>query len=234
MLNNIIKNFNNMADGFNGMALRVFFNKKIIWFKPSRTAGTSLKHVIPTQYIHEWDIKKCIDNNNIFDKNKDDQDATSFIPLTDEEIINNYWKFIIVRNPFDRLVSAWKWSSRSRSRGLNIGGNVSFEKFVKSKMVDKDGNFTNAHWSLQITGGEYKGKMMYDYIGRFEDLPESLNPIAKAFGMSNIYRDFPTMNQTTDPKTREKDSYKKHYTDELIEITSKIYKKDLEAFNYEF
>ena len=155
-------------------------------------------------------------------------------PQLDEEIINNYWKFIIVRNPFDRLVSAWKWSSRSRSRGLNIGGNVSFEKFVKSKMVDKDGNFTNAHWSLQITGGEYKGKMMYDYIGRFEDLPESLNPIAKAFGMSNIYRDFPTMNQTTDPKTREKDSYKKHYTDELIEITSKIYKKDLEAFNYEF
>jgi|TARA_Y100000310_G_scaffold79240_1_gene75901 hypothetical protein len=218
----IIKNFKNMADNSGGMALRVFFNKKIIWFKPSRTAGSSLTREISTNYIHEWDIKKCIDENI------GHQHVNLFTKLTDEEIINNYWKFIIVRNPFDRLVSAWKWSIRA----LNMEKNISFEKFVKSKIVDKDNNFTNPHWSLQITGGEYKGKMLYDYIGRFEDLPESWNYISRAFGKTPSLHTI--VNQTTDPKFKEKDSYKKHYTDELIEITSKIYKKDLEAFNYEF
>ena len=67
--------------------------------------------------------------------------AEHFRTVLGENPYNKLWKVAIVRNPWDRYVSNWKWLTRREStyprkgwkaRGWNgEDGQISFESFVK-------------------------------------------------------------------------------------------------------
>ena len=175
--------------------------------------------------------------------------------MTDNKIKEDYFKFTFVRNPFDRLLSAYIHMELNIARDANTirdprwmvgtpwtegpSSSTSFEDFIKNKIVDDKGMPTNEHWSFQYNGVMTEdGEMFVDYIGRFENLKEDWKYVANKINLSEYLPHIIPIQGTSDyneKKDYKKDTgYRQYYTDELVEIVSNIYKKDLEVFGYEF
>lgn len=114
-------------------------------------------------------------------------------PAIRDEMIQSYFKFMFVRNPFDRLLSAYRdkftrnitWSLYfQRKYGQSIinmfrpndtdawafGTGVKFEEFIGYIIrVRKKGKKLNAHWTSYAELCQ-PCHMKYDFIGKFETL----------------------------------------------------------------
>ena len=92
---------------------------KLIYFKPGKSAGTSIfrRNLQPKG---GWIIQK--DNPKEFNNWLQN--------ITDKEL-NSYFKFIFVRNPFSRLISAWN--------DIDKPYFPDFGKFIQEGIFDKNG-----------------------------------------------------------------------------------------------
>lgn len=185
---------------------------KFIFMKIGRTAGTAIHNTIGRHHEEvslPYFLKSGHSNfieNYINDKN-----------------IKEYFIFTFTRNPFERLISAWKAFVR-KGRASN-----NFKEFIKIKgsghWLKKDGEVSNDHWLPQEKYVEYSNKEQFaNFIGKFENLEEDWKIVSKKIGIkSNI--------KVTANNSK---NYRSFYTDELKEIVSNFYKRDLELFNYKF
>jgi len=159
-----------------------------------------------------------------------------------EEIFNNYFKFSFVRNPWDRVVSFYKF--------LYYAKGVTFEDFVK-KLLPEFVNKNDFFFKSQYDYLYCKGKSCVDFIGRFENLNEDFSKILNTLGLSklkleHINKSKINKGKYSDIKTSFKKlvlnveyqpfypSYKSYYNQELISIVADLYKKDVEFFKYSF
>ncbi|BAO76186.1 sulfotransferase family 2 domain-containing protein [Winogradskyella sp. PG-2] len=158
-----------------------------------------------------------------------------------DEIPDHIWdkafKFTIVRNPYDRVVSAYKMFKGKQ--WSNVFNNFSeFVEFIQWCDVDNHNipKFipTNTYVKLvdniihhcsSFHNPKYRINDM-DYIGKLENLNESLNYIAPYFDVEEI--NLPQLNAT------KKDTYRTYYTDRTRSIIEEKYKADIERFDYEF
>ena len=150
---------------------------------------------------------------------------------------DEYFKFAFVRNPWDRIVSQFKYK----------------HGYIETHIVDQlkkgDGKYNFKHNLLNfrgfldhlvMTNNEKKNlylkqvdwifdknkKNMVDFVGRFENLQEDFNIVCDKIGIP--HRQLPHQN-----KTKHK-HYTEYYNDETREIVAKKYAKDIEYFNYKF
>ncbi|WP_027178983.1 sulfotransferase family protein [Maridesulfovibrio bastinii] len=147
---------------------------------------------------------------------------------------NSYFKFTIVRNPYQRLVSAWKNRVRDKSCLVhNIGyyrdfRTFSFPKFVNYIYKNKF-NYSNLdqHWRPQHIC-IYSPVIEYDFIGHLENFNNDFKFILdKIGGSKNSYEKVNQRVNSTD-----KSDLRSFYTKELQDKVYDIYQKDFEMFNY--
>jgi hypothetical protein len=144
-----------------------------------------------------------------------------------------YFKFTIVRNPWDRLVSAYfflkeggfndvdkKWYDKNISHYRN------FDSFVKGWM-SKTSVYDFIHFVPQYRYIALGDNILVDKVYRFESMDETLNDLSKRFSMKLENKH---LNKTG---SREK-GYRQYYTKESEILVAKIYKKDVELFGYSF
>ena len=161
----------------------------------------------------------------------------------------DYYVFSIVRNPYDRLVSAWKWGEfklRNEPSCLYYqkSRKVYFEEYVRL-LVDKDYRlFNSSCWSEydeyhtlpqfeffpHLNGGHYftdkiNPSFSCDFIGRFETLKEDFEKIC-----SDLFIEKPELPHAYDSKTFESEA---SWSVDLKEKVYSYYKKDFEFFGYE-
>jgi chondroitin 4-sulfotransferase 11 len=149
-----------------------------------------------------------------------------------DESFGDYFKFTIVRNPWDRLVSCWKnkiEAKRVETRkfyydvlGFDNPIGLTFENFVKCLNVDKL-LYADEHWMPLHSMIELNS---VDFIGRFENLQEDFNTICDKIGIPR--QELPHKN-----KTKHK-HYTEYYDSETKQIVAEKYAKDIEYFNYKF
>lgn len=169
------------------------------------------------------------------------------------DIYDSSWKTAIVRNPWDRYVSNWKWLTRKdapnkgwTSRGWKgEEGNITFDDFVRQmgqcySSSTKPHPYQHDKWHIRnqiehITDKD--GNIMVDHIGRFEDLNSEFDLICEKAG---IDCNLPYLNHTghysAQPKKHDpvKIPYSEYYNQELIDIVAERCKEDIDRFGYDY
>lgn len=154
-----------------------------------------------------------------------------------EEVWNNAFKFTIVRNPFARVVSAYKMLRGKK--WSNVYTNFSeFVEFIQ--WCDVENHKVSRYVPINVYGNtvdniihhcssyhnpKYRIDEM-DYIGKLEELNRVLEVLAPHFNVNSI--NLPKLNAT------KADSYREYYTEETKAIIAKKYAKDILRFDYKF
>lgn len=143
----------------------------------------------------------------------------------------SYFKFCFVRNPFDRLVSAYEY--------LKKGGNQNSDLYYKELINDKYPTFDsfvldyldqNKVYSQLLLKPQYtfiyneKEVCMVDFVGRFERINDDFDIIAKRIKIKN------SLKKSNASKRLD---YKDYYNNQNVkEKVIKLYSKDFELLNY--
>lgn len=128
-----------------------------------------------------------------------------------------YFKFAFTRNPWDRVVSAWK----------NRSSIEKFEDFVNVLPAPK--NKIDLFWHTMPQYDhlfDEDDNLMVDKLYRVENLQDDLKEICDQFQLN-----YTTIGKINSSKRK---PYWEYYTDEMAEKISIIYKNDIEKFNYKY
>lgn len=155
----------------------------------------------------------------------------------------SYFSAAIVRNPFARLVSAYKYAGQRRlfeSDDYNIDpdfGFESFEEFCQKYLLRP--NFCapitryNVHFLPQYRfiydgyAAVTKTKPFVDFVGKVENINHDFTHICKKIGVTP-----PPLRHVRSQNIAE--HYSAFYSDESRKIVEKVYAEDLALFGYGF
>jgi hypothetical protein len=208
-------------------SLNCFYYYKCIFVHITKTGGKS--------------ISKTLFGNYSGGHKKVEQ----YIKIFGESAFDRYYKFTFVRNPWDRLYSAYnyfskgainfsqdeKWRVEHAFFNKNLAHLKSFERFVIEWMDEKVVEGELVHFIPQhymITIPEDRNKILVDFVGRYENIEEDF----KALCIKLRRPELPLAKINISNPV--KNSYIKVYSNEMIDKVSKLYAKDIELFNYTF
>ena len=135
---------------------------------------------------------------------------------------NSYFKFGFVRNPWDRVVSLYE-----RTEAQQMKDQMSFTEFVEwiqyssSTCIHSSPHRYQLDWFV-----DPDGKVLADFIGRFERLEEDWAFVARKLGITET---LPHWKLNT--RTRH---YTEYYSARTKEIIAAKFKVDIDQFGYEF
>ena len=193
--------------------------------------------------------------------------AYSLFRYTAEEVAqiwqdDKYFKFTFVRNPWNRLVSAYlnKFMQSSikpftkeviksvhEQQGLtpDYETSITFKQFINYLIVTED-EVLNGHWKPQYL---FLGNNKFDFIGKFENLTQDFQYIKQKLNLdldlewanktnktenSNTFENYGDYYPKELRKLEKMPDYKSFYTPELAELVRNRYQNDIEMFDYEF
>ncbi|MFC2080845.1 sulfotransferase family 2 domain-containing protein [Bacteroidota bacterium] len=221
-------------------------SRKFIWFEYPKTASSSIKTLIFPYLFREYcgfhpyfnyRIKYLL--KSLLGKPSSrwpfgglgDENWRKIMPdahFTDDlynSKYDQYYKFSIVRNPFDKMVSAYKhgvW-------GVVDPNTETFEEFIisilprgKRELKDLSDRGRN-HFIPWTTMFDINRT---DLIIHFENLSYDMPLLLDRIGIKEI---FPKENVS-----RISNEYRSYYNDFTREVVTELYHKDLKTFDYEF
>jgi hypothetical protein len=199
---------------------------KFIYIKNAKVAGSSVesffgKYCIDpkTEYHYNDAISEHIDEFGIIgsrlsgtknsDKWKHHKDAESIRNDLGKEKFDEYLKFCVIRNPYDKMVSKYYWRHSK----------LSFKEFVKKTDV----NNLNIH--------SINGKSVCDYFIRFEHLEEDIKTLCKKLKIDSY--DISLLPKHKSTQRENKKHWSEYYDDETKNIVYNKHKKEFELFGYD-
>lgn len=143
------------------------------------------------------------------------------------DFFDSYFKFTIVRNPWDKLISQYFFRVGDNSQGGHLflkkymkkKKNISFKEFLQKP-------FPIGHVQQFSRISDENGDVLLDFVGRFENLQEDFDTICDKIEIPR--QQLPHVN-----KTKHK-HYTEYYDDETKSIVAEKYAKDIEYFGYKF
>ncbi|MDA5095652.1 sulfotransferase family 2 domain-containing protein [Aliiroseovarius sp. KMU-50] len=145
-------------------------------------------------------------------------------PVTPDQM-RDYFVFMLVRNPWDRMVSYYHWL-REQSfdhPAVTLAKSSAFADFLRAPATQA--SFRATPYASYVTDG--KGRELADLFVRLEHVDEDLPALETHLGFS--LRPLPHENRSD----REVD-YRRFYTDELAEIVANCCREDIRRFGYQF
>ena len=189
--------------------LRQGINGPFIFVHINKTAGTSIGNAIGLPVKHH-------------------QTAREIIASIGREKWNTAYKFTLVRNPWDKVVSHYEYRLK-RNKTEVASRNISFSEWVrKTYGPDKDPFYYNNPKAFQPQVEWLKddeGRVSIDFIGRFETLNEDFNQIKSIIGLE---AELPHLNAS------KRVGYQSYYDDETRQIVADWFREDIELFGYCF
>ena len=200
---------------------------KFIYIHIPKTAGESIEEVLSNEFEDsrivsndpDWDI--LIKHDTLIE-----HDYSMKSPLSD------FFTFSFVRNPWDRMVSHWKYFIQTeRSPPMPFEDFVfNFHKVLKEAI---NGHWWNPYRKYIFTAPQLdfltdeNGEVQVNYIGRFEELQKDFDHVCKQLNIKAIK--LPHKN-----KTSRKPHQEYYKTQGCIDEVARRYKKDIEYFKYNF
>lgn len=176
--------------------------EKFVWFRVAKVGTRTIINILRNH------TQLSVDGYNV-----------PFKPV----LYRPYFKFVFVRNPWDRVVSTYcnKVLTRKHKPFQSCFGK-SFAHFVNF-LDGLDLSRADAHIRLQTT---LFPKNNVDFIGRFENFEDDLRHVLSVLGLDDV--EIPHANASTH------DHYSLYYTERTRKIIARKYKSDIDAFGYTF
>ena len=163
--------------------------------------------------------------------------------LADYQIIfsrrefDSYFKFTFVRNPWDRVFSAYNFLKKGganefdRQWAPKIACYETFDNFIKrglhTPQMVKKLHFRPQHWFLDVP---YHSDISVDFVGFFENIVQDFEIIKSRLNLDHD----PVLKHVNQSSLNQKLDYRDFYTDETREIVGRFYCQDIKRFGYEF
>jgi hypothetical protein len=141
-----------------------------------------------------------------------------------EKIWNEYFKFTIVRNPYDRMVSRYHWTMKMRPYFTELWGVTDMNSFMRYRA-----DYVNENW-LTYTAGD---TLLVDDVVRYEHRAEDLERISARIGLDhNLHEDMKGINAKGSfrPKSEKVETL---LSPDDIGLIRGLCAKEIERFGYE-
>lgn len=171
----------------------------------------------------------------------DDQGHRTYRELTaDPDFEPTMFSFTFVRNPFDRLVSAY--FHVVECHGFDRYG--CFGEFVRRDFGDPRSGYRYANTKLLAHRGGHRhflpmwelvrdadGRMPLDFVGRFERLATDWPAVCRTLGVPAFELPLENVSGSWGGARRAAD-WREHYDEESAAIVREVYRDDFERFGY--
>ncbi len=195
-------------------SLRRYYQNKAIFVHITKAAGTSLALSLFGELPYHYT-------------------AQQYRVIFGRKHFNNCFKFTFVRNPWDRLYSAysyltgggWNEDDANWAR-INLSNVKDFNDFVMNWLTEEK---LNSHIHLRPQHKficDRKNKPIIDYIGYFETIQEDFDNISNKLGLTNK-----NLKHTNASKRA---GYREIYTQDSIKKVYDLYKFDIVSLGYQF
>ena len=133
---------------------------------------------------------------------------------------DTYFKFCFIRNPYDKIVSAWNHVNRF---------NIPFKNFLNLDKTVNDVEYMHMFMPQFRSMINEKAQKYIDYIGKFENLEEDFEIILKKIGIQKILHD---PNKKLNVRIHNK--FNMYYEDqETLDKVNMFLKEDFDNLDYE-
>lgn len=206
----------------------------VIWIRSPKTGGTSIKWALLNG---NGRVTSEIKNNpDIFNKKRDGvfisytPSYDKIVPIENGLILDfkkkhplffeKAWKFTIIRNPWDKFISSWKYCLSTK------------KKSIKDLLLNLPKKEENYHDWFHLTMNQTEiildkhNNVLVDKLLKFETLQKDFYELCNILGLPKI--NLPYLRLT---KHKE---YQKYFDKETKKLFYKKYKKDITFFDYEF
>jgi hypothetical protein len=226
---------------------------KCIFIHIPKSAGTSIKILLSQEesnvsYLVQ-DFKN-ISENLRFEPPPPHLRASDYLKygFVDKSTFSEYYKFAFVRNPWDRIVSEYKFRRHSHRYDFKT---FLFHHFPHPSWSDEYCHILPQYQFIF----DSQENLLVDFVGKYENLKHDFNIVCKKLGISptnlphtnkskSIIREFQNTPMEILKNFRDIFSiryrknnfrhYTEYYDNESEEFVRELYKKDIELFDYDF
>jgi chondroitin 4-sulfotransferase 11 len=197
---------------------------KCIFVHIPKTAGNSINRVFGVGWENHKDLQR-------------------YHTEVTREAFDRYFKFAIVRNPWDRILSDYNYQKKkSREKASKLfmfserGRERDFAEWVEAALAAPDfyaperwGGEVSPHihrWSPQVDWIEVSGTPRVDFVARLENLPQDFRLVCDRLGLPDA---------RLPHRNRRLHWHYSHYYDRTTrDIVATYYARDIAHFGYEF
>lgn len=221
---------------------------RFIYFEIAKTGSTSMRNSL--QPFSDVDSHTFMFKEFLKERHIPPTVAKSFYS---DEVWNNYFKFVVVRNPWDWVISQWRYNLDIRAR-LNrrqairasvwnrLKGRKKYydelqrneKKKITAADIDMLYQYMSDYGALPERKNYFQsdyvfdnnGNRLVDFVGIFENLEEDFDFICKKLGLN---ASLPRLN-SSGPRV----DYRNLYTEDGQRRVAELWAVDIKNFNYVF
>lgn len=153
------------------------------------------------------------------------------------ETFDRYFKFCVVRNPWDKMVSLYSDLRQRLLPKAGVAFDLSFRQWLLR--LDSDPLYGCDRINYSLPGYPFssttenqlnwitdaRGRILVDFVARFERLADDWLDIRRRLGIDD---EIPHINRSRH------EPYRTYYCDATRDVVARRYARDIEAFGYEF
>lgn len=195
-------------------SLRRYFENECVFVHITKAAGTSLALSLFGELPYHYT-------------------ASQYRVIYGRKDFNRFYKFTFVRNPWDRLYSAYSylkgggWNEDDKNWAKeHLAGVEDFNSFVMDWLTPEKLSSHIHLWPQSKFICDHKGTPIIDHLGYFETIAEDFTTVQQKLGLPPK-----TLKHTNASK---RISYTDIYSPEAIAKVRELYKQDIENFGYDF
>jgi len=137
-------------------------------------------------------------------------------------IFNDYFKFAIERNPWDRQVSLYA----HRKKQYQPGKEFNFDKDISSLWFRSTEYVRLHNWEIYTINNQ----IAVDKVIRYENLSEEISEVMSLLGISEALK----MPRKRSGYRNDGGNYRPLYSDRTRDLVARWYRREIQAFGYEF